>query len=775
MNAHVAFPREPTPAPIRMRFGDRDAITMRGTLYRYVREIDGGKGHLLERQDAPGVCVAYDHDTLWRELSMPGYLHVPGAFDEDVAERHAVAGVVAFANIPNPEKPLIVSKMRLCESIRDLLAERALRREAKGRRPRDPNDPEDAVLGVSLSDVGLGRALDILEEREKQRAGEMRAPAGLRDAKGKNRPGVKAVRGWYNALVEADWDPVVLRLGYRKCGNPELRIPAATEAFIAQFASDYASRERPTKRRCYVDLASAIREHNGSLEPGATSVHIPSYDTFSRRIDQMGAFFLCLARFGEKRAQTKFKPGSIGVGATYAGERIEIDSWLIQLHVLLIWGGMWDDLTDEQRHGAERARVWVCVALDCATRVILGMALSATASTDAALAVVRMIVSDKTRYAEAVGAGSPWNMAVRPKTIVTDAGSEFLGERVRTTLAALRIDNVTTVAGEPWMRGTIERLFRTIHVSLMARFPGRTFENPIARGDYPSQARASLTLDQLSWALVRWVVDVYHNTPHEGLGGRTPANAWAEATRRFGISPPPGTDELRNSFGVDLTRIAGPNGVRVMGLHYQDEVLQEHRRRYGDAKVELRYDPGDIGCVSVRLGDAWYPVRCLTPGFEGVSMDDWRLASTALRKQHGAEAAISQAILDKALREIRALARRTLESAGLGTEPPTKATVEAAERKLMIAFRLPVRDETGPRPDLLADAPPSVGAAPEDDRPPREDGEHAADDEAVMPDASDEVAPADDDAPAPAGPIARRRTPKTPLPNRRRLTLDMKD
>jgi putative transposase len=762
------------PATIRMRFGDRDAIRIAGVLYRYVRETDAGTGHILERQDASGACVPYDHDTLWRERFEPGFLYLPDHFDEDAVDRRDAAGVDAFPDIPDREKPLMVRKLSLCEGLRDLLTEKELRRAAIGRRKRDPNDPEDAVLWVSLSDAGLNRALDIIERREKKRTEGMRAPPGMRDVAKPSRPGVKALLGWYNALVEADWNPIVLRLDYHKCGHPGLRIPVESEAFMAKFAMDYASRERPTKKQCYADLVSAIREHNGTLGPGSTAVHVPCYDTFSRRIGQMGKFFLCLARFGEKRAKSKFKPNSTGVGALYPGQRVEVDSWMIQLHVLLIWGGMWDDLTEEQRREAESARVWVCVALDCATRVILGMALSATACSEAALAVVRMMVSDKSAYAEAVGAKSAWNMAVRPKTLVTDAGSEFLAERVRTTIAALRIDNVTTIAGEPWMRGTIERLFRTIHVSLVARFPGRTFENPVARGDYPSKARASLTLDQLSWALVRWVVDVYHNTPHEGLGGQTPANAWMEATRRFGISLPPGTDELRNSFGIDLTRTMGPSGVRVMGLHYQGEALQQHRQDYGDAEVELRYDAGDIGCVSVRLGDGWHPVRCRTPGFEGVSMDDWRLAATALRKRHGAEAALTQPVVDQALREIRALAKRTLESAGLGSEPPSRASVDAVERKLMIAFRLPERDETGPRPDLLVGVPPLAGFPPEEDRPPREDGSDADDDEPVVPDPSDEVRPPDDDAPTPAAASAPRRT-SAPTPTRRRLTLNLKD
>lgn len=72
------------------------------------------------------------------------------------------------------------------------------------------------------------------------------------------------------------------------------------------------------------------------------------------------------------------------------------------------------------------------------------------------------------------------------------------------------------------MRGMIERLFRTAIMSLFSHLSGRVFSNVFERGDHPSEERACLTTEQLGYAIVRWVVDIYHNTPHEGLGGLTP-------------------------------------------------------------------------------------------------------------------------------------------------------------------------------------------------------------------------------------------------------------
>ena len=45
------------------------------------------------------------------------------------------------------------------------------------------------------------------------------------------------------------------------------------------------------------------------------------------------------------------------------------------------------------------------------------------------------------------------------------------------------------------------------------------------KGDYDSAAFANVVAEMLGRALVRYIVDVYHNTPHNGLGGQTPNDA----------------------------------------------------------------------------------------------------------------------------------------------------------------------------------------------------------------------------------------------------------
>ncbi len=94
-------------------------------------------------------------------------------------------------------------------------------------------------------------------------------------------------------------------------------------------------------------------------------------------------------------------------------------------------------------------------------------------------------------------------------------------------------------AGLPALRGRIERFFKTAGMQALCPYTGRTFESIAAKGDYDPVARVSLTLPELCDVITRWVLDIYHNSPHIGLKGETPANCWKRLVKAYGIIPHP--------------------------------------------------------------------------------------------------------------------------------------------------------------------------------------------------------------------------------------------
>ena len=152
------------------------------------------------------------------------------------------------------------------------------------------------------------------------------------------------------------------------------------------------------------------------------------------------------------------------------------------------------------------------------------------------------------------------------------------------------------------MRAHVERSFNTTRTQLLPNFTGQTFANIQDKGDYDPKANASLFVDELARALVLYEVDVYHNSPHEGLLGETPRAAWQRLMLQgAGFSRvTPGAHRQRATFGIPLTRTLSKRGIRVMGLHYQSQALAAVLARDGNVPLAVRVDPEDLGWISFR-------------------------------------------------------------------------------------------------------------------------------------------------------------------------------
>ncbi|MCZ2501192.1 hypothetical protein GN316_31905, partial [Xylophilus sp. Kf1] len=68
---------------------------------------------------------------------------------------------------------------------------------------------------------------------------------------------------------------------------------------------------------------------------------------------------------------------------------------------------------------------------------------------------------------------------------------------------------MTMPKGVAKLRGSIERVLRTINTGLLPNLSGRTFGNVADREGYNSEAMAVHTVDDLTRMLIRFITDVY--------------------------------------------------------------------------------------------------------------------------------------------------------------------------------------------------------------------------------------------------------------------------
>ena len=355
--------------------------------------------------------------------------------------------------------------------------------------------------------------------------------------------------------------------------------------------------------------------------------------------------------------------------------------------------GLADFLSDEERLAIESAGNkgrWTISAAICTTsKCILALRLSPTGNTiAAALETLDMIVSDKGGFADHVGPLNNWYQCGPPEGIDVDSGSPYRSIAFRVACADLGIELRIGPAGMPQLRGTMERFFTTIGHRLLPRLTGRTFSTIVERGDYDSGARGTLTAEEIAGILVRWIVEEYHNTPHQGLGGQTPKRVWDTLAETTGTRPSPDLTLRRQVFGIPLERMLSRSGIQILGVHYNSETLASHLRGRHDRKVQVRWYPKDIGAIRVELDGQWETIPAVHRMFDGRDAVSWRETVQSLRASGKADVAVTRDLVFDAMAETDRIAAAARQRTKLFVEGWTPDTLSRVEHRLFGAFKI---------------------------------------------------------------------------------------
>lgn len=546
----------------------------------------------------------------------------------------------------------------------------------------------DHALKAALPDLQAivdRRMLEADRLATKTRSGR---PREVRDA-----PSPRTLRRWLRLYDLFDADPLAL---VRK-SNPgrivrRVLCPAAITLMMASVRK-YLSPNRPSQREIAKDTQASFRKVNEErATQGLPPLIEPSITTITRAIRGLDPFEVMAQREGMAKAQRHFGFYENGVSTLYPLERVEIDEWQVDLITLLAETGALEGMPPEEIRKLPVGRRWVYVAIDVATRCVVGMKLVAEPSAEGAVATLDMIMRDKADLALRAGCEHPWPMHGTPGSVVSDQGTAFIANLFRAALAACRITRETPPAGVPKLRGHIERLFGTLGSQFVSLCFGRTFSNSAQRGGYPSEDWAVLTDDELYAGLIRFIVDVYHHVEHSGLGGCTPAEMWDRLSSEMMVSMPPDECRRRVAFGVPLTRTLGRHGVRVNSIDYSCPELRDLYARNDAHDIDIRFDAQDLGHVAVRIGKDWCLAEAVTAAVKGVSLEEWEAAVFRLRNEYRDIALMSQSTVQRAIDDIRAMNIAAAQRKGLSIRTYTAAQIKAGEENLYIGLSIGLKN-----------------------------------------------------------------------------------
>jgi len=453
-------------------------------------------------------------------------------------------------------------------------------------------------------------------------------------------------------------DPLSLRPKYENCGYYGSHVTPEVDAIVVSCMPEYLTKEQLGPSAILASVISKIDQHNELVDgaAGEKKLSHPHLNTIIHAINQIDPYYACLMRYDETIANLKFGWAAQPIDIRVPGQRVEMDAYKVDLMTLLCWAGAWETMTPEERKLVRRKRMWLTIAIDKATRCVLAMRLHGTTDAPNAVATLAMIESDKTIYSKAAGCDSQWHHQTGVMTLVVDGG--YVSDEVRTALGEARGTVEYPDAGDPTMRATIERMFRTVATKIIARLKGKTFSDIVKRGEYDSEKRAALTIDELAWVLVTWVVDIYHNTPHEGLRGKTPNMAWDDAFDAHDIRSWRDANGRRAAFGVRLQRSLTDRGFEVMGNYYRDfskDGAMGERFKNTGKKYTICVDLTNLGAISFIDGDVAKPVPCEDDEMEGVHADTWMEVNQKVRAENQHRTSLPRAIAHRALDRIKAV------------------------------------------------------------------------------------------------------------------------
>ncbi|WP_374312868.1 Mu transposase C-terminal domain-containing protein [Dongia sp.] len=653
-----------TPVTPIYRFNSSDRLTINNVAYRCCDSDH--YCHHLKRMDGSDLFETFTHSQVdmllkARELKVDRQFYSPQA-----ALVRSTTHDRAWEDLTDTEKDTIIWRKEYCDRFLQMEAELAWVSRSK--------KPMLQAIAIISGEIAT-------QKRHQKGSGRAGQSVEIR-----NPPCDTTLTRWINKYVKSGFNPLSLLPGNSRSGNTSDRHHHEVKEIIDEKVGLLLDRRLPNVRKAFHQVKIEIDKRNAE-RPGL-DLEVPDIQAVYRAARRLDPIYATAARQGIDAAKKKFIFSRGGLEVVRPFERLETDEWKTHLHVLLRRSPDWLMLTDKERDAIARIRCSLISVLDVATRCAVAAYLVPGSATAAdVIRCLQMVVSDKNELAVRFGCGTPWSMHGRPDRIVHDGGVIYTADEVRRVINAIGAHDETAPAGIPELRGTIERSFRTIDQGLLFNFTGRTFSNVGQRGRYNSEKDASLEFAELNKAIVRWINDIYHNAPHEGLNKKTPYNAWLSLTRQYGIEPAPVIDDMRLIFGTSIHKRISGKGIFFMGMYYQSEALQMIRREVGQKQVHVKVDQADMGEISVEGAKGWISVPAIKP-MAGTALPLWVAARRQEQRQNLDDAEKSWPIMSRAIQDLSAMGDNAVTAAGLDSPLMSMKELKALERDLFKTFRI---------------------------------------------------------------------------------------
>ena len=330
---------------------------------------------------------------------------------------------------------------------------------------------------------------------------------------------------------------------------------------------------------------------------------VPCRETFRKYFKALPPELLLQARLSKKEYKKHMRNASKKIYTERPLERVEADGVFLEI-------GLKDE-TDKYL-----GPVTLIFLIDVHTRCILGysMNIGRGESSSSVIHAIRHALCRKPAGSFHTQNDNSWFCYGVIERLVVDGGSAFGSIQTQSFVANANGSTVieTLESYAPWLKPFIERFNKTLRVkcaSLLPGYVGRLSNQKIL--EHSIKAQATLTIYEFKQFVEMWIVDDYHHTPHSGLNGSTPCEAWHESYQNgwFPESPvaenaiklPAGESQQATIMGGESCHA----GIQIKNIVYNDSkgrlkrIGMQLKQRGHEAKVDCLYSDIDISSVTV--------------------------------------------------------------------------------------------------------------------------------------------------------------------------------
>ena len=348
--------------------------------------------------------------------------------------------------------------------------------------------------------------------------------------------------------------------------------------------SVYLRKSRCTIYKAYIEFTRAYfnRQYLGPC---------PSLSSFERRIQKLDRLTAIRKRFGESAAREEGRSATAKTKLRHILELVSMDAAHFNYGLKNMLG---------QYVGMPS----IYFVMDDYSRAVLGYGIHIGKHSESSGCVIHTL-----RYAISKKHDPLYPFFGLPCTVVVDQGVAYVSEDAVRFFGGLQVNIAKTATRMGWGKPMIESFIGTCRTRFFSGFDGylgkrdRRFQS-----DETVKQAAVHTVAEFRQAFSEFIID-YHNTPHSGLNGKTPAQVWAESAKSY---PPiilediPYTQllrgmreekQLKHATGITCDYQAF-NSDELQRLYHDLEPSKKPGGR-SDIKVTIYRDPLDASAISV--------------------------------------------------------------------------------------------------------------------------------------------------------------------------------